>query len=103
MLPETHKIEKCDPFLTNRKLIILGVPIIKHMTVFSLIFFIIFIGATTISASSTPNGQVVYTATINDDEGDPITMAMPSCTPTPCPFAVNNGKPQKNPDVCTVK
>ena len=46
----------------------------------------------TISASATPNGKIVLTGTVTATE--PVTIALDSCDPTPCPFGVNNGKLQ---------
>ena len=50
-----------------------------------------FTGAVTISGPATFNGYIVYNATITDAESDPLTVAIPTCSPTPCIFNVNNG------------
>ncbi|XP_053402566.1 protocadherin Fat 1-like [Mercenaria mercenaria] len=43
----------------------------------------------TIDSSTTNISDIIYTATVSDDEGDPITMSL-ICDPTACPFAINN-------------
>ena len=60
----------------------------SHVTAHMVSFFT---GAISLCASNVSNTDVVYTATVTDAEGDPITIGMPSCLPATCPFGFTNG------------